>query len=91
MCNKVFSFNFDMANPNTSLFLSNVQWKLVKQVIYRLFFHIATVTVNMLEIVEIFPGMYLACAIKCFPSILVLAIQIHQHFSQCSVEGCQTI
>jgi len=31
MCNKVFSLNFDMGNPNPSLFLGNVQWKLVKQ------------------------------------------------------------
>jgi len=31
MCNKVFSLNFDMTNPNPSTFLGNVQWKLAKQ------------------------------------------------------------
>jgi len=31
MCNEVFSLNFVMDNPYTSLFLGNVQWKLVKQ------------------------------------------------------------
>jgi len=40
MYNKVFSLNLDMANPNSLLFLGNIQWKLVnniKTVIYRLF------------------------------------------------------
>ncbi len=31
MCNKLFSLNFDMGNPYPSLFLGNVEWKLVKQ------------------------------------------------------------
>jgi len=31
MCNKVFSINLDMTNPNPSTFLGNVQWKLAKQ------------------------------------------------------------
>jgi len=31
MCNKVLSLNFDMGNPNPSLFLGNILWKLVKQ------------------------------------------------------------
>jgi len=51
MCNKVFSLNFGMDNPNPSLFLGNVQWKLVKQyknsdLSYNIF-HIAAVTVNL--------------------------------------------
>ena len=31
MCNKVFSINLDMTNPNPSTFLGNVQWKLAKK------------------------------------------------------------
>ncbi len=82
-CNKVFSLNFGVAYLNPSLFLGNVQWKLVKQLKssdFHSIYHNTTVTVNLFEILEILPGIYLTCAIKCFPSILVWAIQIHQHF-----------
>ena len=50
MCNKLFSFNFDMANSNPSLFFINVQWKFVKHYKnsnYHSVFHDATVTVNL--------------------------------------------
>ena len=144
MCNKVFSIQFDMGNPIPSLFLDNVQQKLVKQykkcflqsfpycncphcqlvlnfrnaskmcltcaikcvlsillwpiqihhhfqamfngslsnniktVIYRLFSILKTVTITLLEILELLPRIYLTCAKKCSPSSLVWAIQIHQ-------------
>ncbi len=83
MCNLVSSLNFGMGNLNSSIFLGNVQWKLVKQLKnsdFQSIFHNATVTVNLFEILEILPGMYLTCAIECFPSILVWAIKMHQHF-----------
>jgi len=79
MCNKVFSLKFGMANSNPSLFLGNVQCKLVKQYrnsVFYSIFCIATVTINLLEILQMLPEMRLACALKCFPSILVWAIQI---------------
>ncbi len=82
MCNKLFSLNFGMSNQNSSTFLANVQCKVVKQLKnsdLHSIYHIATVTVNLFEILEILPGMYLPCAIKCFPSILIWAIQIHHY------------
>ena len=63
--------------------LGNVQWKVVKQLKnsdFQSIYHNATVTVNLFEILEMLPGICLTCAIKCFPSILVWAMQIHQHF-----------
>ena len=83
MCNKVFSLNFGMGNPNSSTFLGNVQWKVVKQLKnsdFHSIFHNATVTVNLFEILEMLPEMCLTCAIKCFPSILIWPIQIHHYF-----------
>jgi len=60
MCNKVFPLNVDIGNPNPSLFLGNVQWKLVKQYknsdFYSIF-HIATVIINLFDILELLPGM----------------------------------
>ncbi len=82
MCNKVFSLNFDMDNPNPS-FLGNVQWKLVKEYKnsdFQIIFYIPTVTINLLEILDILPEICLTCAIKCFPSSLICAIQIHHYF-----------
>jgi len=31
MCNEMLSLDYDMDNPNPSLFLGNVQWNLVRQ------------------------------------------------------------
>ena len=72
-----------MANPIPSLFLGNVQWNSVKQYNnsdFYIIFHDETITVNLFEILEIFTGMYLTCAIKCFPLIWVWPIQIHHYF-----------
>jgi len=77
MGNRVFSLNYDMGNPNPSLFLGNDQQKLVKHYqnsVFYIIFYIATVTINLLGIIEILPGIGLTCAIKCFPSILIWAI-----------------
>jgi len=66
-----------MGNPNLSTFLGNVEQKLVKQLKnndFHSIFHNVTVTVNLFEILERLPGMYLICAKKCFPSILIWAI-----------------
>ncbi len=55
MCNKVFSLSFGMGNPNSSTFLGNVQWKLVKHYKnsdFHSIFHNATVTVNLFEILQ---------------------------------------
>jgi len=59
---------------------------------FHIIFHNATITANLFVIKEILPGMYLTCAIKYFPSILVWAIQIHLlFFRNCSVDACLTI
>ena len=82
MCNKVFPLNFGIGNPNSLTVLGNVQWKVVKQLKnsdFQSIFHNATVTVNLFEIFEMLPEMCLTCAIKCFPSILIWAIQIHHY------------
>jgi len=53
MCNKVFSLNFGMGNPNASIFLGNAQWKVVKQLKnsdFHSIYHNATVTVNLFVI-----------------------------------------
>jgi len=53
MCNKVFSFNFDMGNINSSTFFGNVQWKVVKQLKnsdLHSIIHNETVTVNLFMI-----------------------------------------
>jgi len=94
MCNKLFSLNYGMDNQNPLTFLSNVQRKVVKQLKnsnLHSIYHIATVTVNLFEILKILPRMYLPCAIKCFPSILIWAIQSIIIFVQCSMEAFQTI
>jgi len=52
MCNKMFSLNFGMDNPDSSTFLGNVWWKLVKQLKnsdFHSIYHNATVTVNLFE------------------------------------------
>jgi len=79
MCNKLFSLNFDMGNPYPSLFLGNIECKLVKLykiVISRLFSILQLSLSTFLEFIEILPGMCLTCAIQCFPSILIWAIQM---------------
>ena len=82
MCNNVFSLNFGMGNPNSSIFLCNNQWKVVKQLknsYFHSIFHNVTVTVNLFVILDILPEMHLQCATKCFPSILLWAIHIHHY------------
>jgi len=72
-----------MANPIPSLFLGNVEWKLVKQYKNSDFYiniHIATATVNLFEMLEMIPGICLTCAIKCLPSNVVWPIQFHHYF-----------
>ncbi len=69
MCNKVFSLNFGMGNPNSSTFLCNVQWKVVKQLKnsdFHSIFHNETVTVNLFVILEILPEIYLTMCNKVF-------------------------
>ncbi len=44
------------------------------------FFHNSAITVNLCEILETLPGIYLTCAIKCFLSILVWPIQIYHYY-----------
>jgi len=72
-----------MANPNPSLFLGNVQWKLAKQLknndFYSIFHH-RTSTANFLQNLEMLPEIHLKYRIKCFPLIWVWPNQIHQHF-----------
>jgi len=49
---KMFCLNVGMGNPNPSLHLGNIQWKLAKQLKNSDFcsiFHITTVTVNLFE------------------------------------------
>jgi len=64
-------------------FLGNVQCKIVKQLknsdFYSIFYN-ETVTANLLKFLQMFPGICLKYRIKCFPSILIWPIQIHQHF-----------
>jgi len=60
-----------MANPNPSQFLSNVHWKLAKQLkndsnFYSIF-HSATVTANLFEILLKHQGIHLKYKIKFFP------------------------
>jgi len=83
MCNKLFSLNFGMSNQNSSTFLANVQWKVVKQLKnsdFHSIYHIATVTVNLFEILEMLPEICWTCAINYFPSSLIWGIQIHHYF-----------
>jgi len=72
-------------NPNPSLFLGNVKWKLVKQyktVIY---------TVFALMQFSLLVGNYLKYGIKCFPQFRYGQSQFIIIFRQCPVEACQII
>jgi len=80
--NKVFTLNLGMANPNLLIFVGNAEWKLAKLLKnndYYSNFHSTTVTATLFEIAEMLPENHLEYGIKCFSSILVWVIQIHQH------------
>ena len=79
--NKVFSFNFDISNPNPISYLGNVQWKVVKQMEINIWI-ILTIVVPSLATCFNFPIQPL----KCFPSVIAGQIQINQH-SQARFSG----
>jgi len=71
-----------MTNPNLLIFVGNVEWKLAKLLKnndYYSIFHSTTVTATLFEISEMLPENHFEYEIKCFSSILVWVIQIHQH------------
>jgi len=68
----MFFLNFGLPNPNLSSFLGSIQWKIVKQLkmVISINFPIMKLSIpTFLNIItEMLAGIYLACAIKCFPS-----------------------